>query len=51
MSEAIVKGEIRNILKESGLTVKQALELLDKCKSDIINQMPINENLNSKITW
>lgn len=42
---------IRNLLKDSGLTVKQVLELLDKSKSEIMWNMPIKENLNSQLTW
>lgn len=45
------KNEIREILKKSGLTVKQALEVLEKCKSEILHDMPIDENLKSKLTW
>lgn len=43
--------EIRENLKKSGLTAKQALEVLEKCKSEILHDMPINENLKSKLTW
>ena len=43
--------QVRECLKKSGLTVKQAVEVLEKCKSEILNEMPIDENLNSKISW
>ncbi|WP_096635871.1 hypothetical protein [Clostridium cochlearium] len=42
---------IRESLKESGLTAKQALEVLDKCKSGIANEMHLKENFKNKLTW
>lgn len=50
MEEKIIQ-QIRENLKESGLTVKQVLAVLDKCKSEVLSEMPIKENLNSRITW
>lgn len=47
----ITEQKVRNDLKSSGLTVKQVLELLEKCKSDILREMPISESLKSKLTW
>ncbi|WP_155814050.1 hypothetical protein [Clostridium kluyveri] len=43
--------KMRKDLKESGLTISQVLELLNRCKSEILSEMPIDENMKSKLTW
>lgn len=43
--------KVEKIIKEEGLTAREALDLLTHCQSLIVRNMPINKNLDSEVNW
>lgn len=43
--------KISELVEEEGLTVKETLSVLDNCQSQLLRNMPLDKNLDSKVNW